>query len=458
MSRTDRWIIVGGGASGLAAAFFLKQCGIESEIVERDSTIGGRMGTVDLGGRALDCGGKNIGRQYKLFRQFAASLDAGGFEYFGLNSSQVIDGRIQTFDATARWRTMFELVRGVSTSDAARFANLLWRIKRNEANGYLGSQLSRKIAASCDRFPVSQYFSSEFCRRIIRPMSVRMNGAEPDEIYMGNLSANVRMLLDTYEQFQHGLAPLLNSFLKRYTVHLGVATEAVLVSDGRVTGVRVKRSDGSTDELHGAGVIVATTAKVAASLTEPVLPGLSQQLRSVSYYPVSLVLAEYDRPIFSPQVRALVFDRHHALSNAGAYGVNDLHLVRYTFSGATARAHFSQNTDPEELLRIGESSLSRYVALDPNWRRQFVSRSFHQGLCAYTPYQGLFIDRVNQELQKVRGLHVTGDYIQGASIEACFRAAFACVHQIANNKRYQERENFNEQLLSWRESKQLHSV
>ena len=60
--------------------------------------------------------------------------------------------------------------------------------------------------------PLSRYFLREFCRRIIRPMTVRMNGAEPDEVYMGNLASNVRMLLDTYEQFKHGLAPLLNSF------------------------------------------------------------------------------------------------------------------------------------------------------------------------------------------------------------------------------------------------------
>jgi phytoene dehydrogenase-like protein len=51
MPRTDRWIIVGGGASGLATAFFLKQLGLDSVIVERDSAVGGRMGTVRLGER-----------------------------------------------------------------------------------------------------------------------------------------------------------------------------------------------------------------------------------------------------------------------------------------------------------------------------------------------------------------------------------------------------------------------
>ena len=426
----DRWIIVGGGASGLAAAFFLKQLGMDSEIVERESTIGGRMGTVELGGRSLDCGGKNIGRQYKLFRQFASSLGTHPLEYFGLNSSQVLNGKIKTFDASARWKSMLDLARGVSAKDIIRFGEILWRIKSNEANGYLGSQYSRTLARRYDNLPLNRYFSPEFCRRIIRPMSVRMNGAEPDEVYMGNIASNVRMLLDTYEQFKHGLAPLLNGFLTRYEVHLNAATEGLLLKEGRVTGVRVRYANGTTGELHGAGVILATPAPISAALTESILPGLSQQLRSVAYHPVALVLAEYDRPIFSSNVRALVFDGHEAISNAGAYGVNDLHLVRYTFSGRTSRKYMSHATDDEALLRLGEASLARHIPFDPSCRRRFVVKRFNQGLCAYTPYHGRFIDRVNQELKKVAGLYLTGDYMQGASIEACFRSASACVNQL----------------------------
>ena len=79
--------------------------GLDSIIVER-RTVGGRMGTVRLGDRMLDCGGKNIGRQYTLFRQFAESLGSHPLEHFGLNSSQVVDGEVRTFDGRARWRTM----------------------------------------------------------------------------------------------------------------------------------------------------------------------------------------------------------------------------------------------------------------------------------------------------------------------------------------------------------------
>ena len=433
MSGADRWIVVGGGASGLAAAFFLKQRGVESVILERDGTPGGRMGTVTLGDRSLDCGGKNIGKKYRLFRQFAASVGTYPFEYFGLNSSQVIDGRVKTFEARARWRTLVDLTRGVAATDVVRFGRLLWRVKADETAGYLGSPLSRTLAARFDDRPASRYFSPEFCRRIIRPMSVRMNGAEPDEIFFGNLGSNVRMILDTYEQFAHGLAPLLRDVQQQYDVRLHTAAESLLFARGRVSGVRVRAADGTTSDLHGAGVILATPARAAATLAEAVLPGLAGHLRTVAYHPVTLIVAEYDRPVFTSDIRAFVFGDDEVVSNAGAYGINDLNLVRYTFSGRAARAAIDE-ADAEHLLRAGEAALARYVPLDPAWRRRFVSRRFSPGLCAYAPHHGRLLDRIADELATVPGLHLTGDYIQGASIEACFRAASACVTRLAQEQ------------------------
>jgi oxygen-dependent protoporphyrinogen oxidase len=350
-------------------------------------------------------------------------------EYFGLNSSQVVNGRIRTFDGSSRWRTMAYLGSGLSAKDLVRFGQLLWRVKQDETAGYLGTESSLRLSERYDAEPVSRYFSPAFCERIIRPMTVRMNGAEPGEIYMGTLLSNVRMILDSYEQFTHGLAPLLNACLGAYDVRLNTSVQELLVEGNRVTGVRVSDVHGVT-ELRGAGVIIATPAPAAAALTAPVLPALADRLRSVAYYPVTLVLAEYDRPIFSPSVRAIVFDRWHALSNAGAYGINDLNLVRYTFSGRTSR-RVTDAMDIEALLHGAESTLSRYVAIDRGWRRGVVARRFNPGLCAYTPHHATFLRQITAETQQLTGLHLTGDYLQGASIEACFRAASACVQRLA---------------------------
>jgi oxygen-dependent protoporphyrinogen oxidase len=261
-------------------------------------------------------------------------------------------------------------------------------------------------------------------------MTVRMNGAEPDEVYMGTLASNVRMILDSYEQFTHGLAPLLSTVLDRYDVRLNTSVQGLLIERGRATGVHLRSKDGATTTLRGAGVILAVPAHASAALTAFVLPSLAAQLRSITYYPVTLAVAEYDRPIFSPAVRALVFDRSEPVSNAGAYGANDLHLVRYTFSGRSARG-IDGSTDGDALVRAGETALSKYVAVDPRWRRRFVTRHFNPGLCAYTRNHATFVDGVTRESQRLAGLYLTGDYIKGASIEACFRAAAACVARVS---------------------------
>jgi oxygen-dependent protoporphyrinogen oxidase len=312
----------------------------------------------------------------------------------------------------------------------------VWRVKSDETGGYLGSSLSRKLAARFDDRPASHYFSREFCNRVLRPMSVRMNGAEPDEIYVGNLGSNVRMILDTYEQFQHGLSPLLRDVQQQYDVRLGTAAESLLVTRGRVSGVRVRTRDGQTTDLQGAGVILATPAHASAALTESVLPGLAGVLRSVAYYPVTLIVAEYDRPVFTSSVRAFVFGEEEVVSNAGAYGINDLNLVRYTFSGRTARGSIERTSNDEQLLKAGETALSKYVPLDAAWRRRYVVRHFRPGLCAYTPRHARFLDQIGHERAKLSGLYLTGDYIQGASIEACFRAASACVTRLSQEQEH----------------------
>jgi len=433
MSPSAPWIIVGGGASGLASAYFLKQLGIDSIIVERKA-IGGRMGTVRLGDRTLDCGGKNIGRQYTLFRQFAASLGSHPLEHVGLNSSQVIDGEVVTCDGSARWRTLARLLSGASPQDVVRFGRLLWRVKRDDGLGYLGTAYSRALADRYDSHPVSHYFSPAFCERVLRPMTVRMNGAEPDEVYMGTLMSNVRMLVDTYEQFTNGLAPLFDACLATYDVRLNTPVQELLVEHGRVCGVRVRNALGVTTDLRGSGVILATPAPTAAALTAPIRPRLAEQLRSVAYNPVTFILAEYDRPIFSPNVRSFVFGRREVVSNAGAYGIDDLNLVRYTFSGRMSR-QISDAMNVDALLGRAEATLSRCVAVDRRWRRRVVARHFTAGLCAYRPHHAAFLEQVTAEAQKTPGLYLTGDYVQGASIEACFRSACACAHQLARRER-----------------------
>jgi protoporphyrinogen/coproporphyrinogen III oxidase len=74
-----RIAVVGGGASGIAAAYFLQAAGHKVEILESGSSLGGRIGSQALQGKIMDFGGKNIGKNYPLFRQFVKAT--GDFEF-----------------------------------------------------------------------------------------------------------------------------------------------------------------------------------------------------------------------------------------------------------------------------------------------------------------------------------------------------------------------------------------
>src|SRR5271170_4948106 len=131
-----RYAIVGGGVSGLASAWYLQGRGAETHIFESSDELGGRAVSGSLGERMVTLGGKNIGRSYTRFRAFTSSLGEHRYEYFGINSSRVIDGRMITFDSTDR-PGMLRNLSGISAGDVTRLARLVLTLKRDSAARYL---------------------------------------------------------------------------------------------------------------------------------------------------------------------------------------------------------------------------------------------------------------------------------------------------------------------------------
>ena len=422
-----KWAVVGGGISGIAAAYFLRERGVNAEIIEKDATLGGRIGSGRIGPRSIDFGGKNIGRHYKLFRDFSRSLGDYTYEPFGINSSRVRNGKIVTLDSSRRFRSTFNFLRDCPKRDVLLLAYLCAHVLINKNNRYLGSRFFSALGERHDKTPLDMIFSRHFCNAAVRPMSVRMNGAEPDEIYLGNFGTNIGMWLDSYDQLQSGMSTLLDAFQHTARLLLGTRVDQLLMQNNRIAGLRLTHADGTTEEREYDNVILATPACVTADLVRHVDASLADALSRIKYYPVMVAIAEYQRDIFSPEVRALVFGPQDPLSNAGAYGVTCRNIVRYTFSGRAARAMIEEGISPECFIELGETTLNRYIPVKANERRAFVSRLFDPGLCAYGPYHARILDAIDHASRSICNLFITGDYIRGASIEACMQASKATV-------------------------------
>jgi len=422
--------VVGGGAAGIAAAHYLRRGGCRVEVIEAGARLGGRMASARLGGRSITLGGKNIGGRYELFREFVRTMGNHPFEKFGLNTSRIRDGRIVTFDDERRWPALVELLRICTLGDVRKAAAMAAAIRYDRRNAFLGGPYFTALAQRHGERPIAGYFSRTFCDEVVRPMSVRMNGAEPDEIALGNFGTNLAMIFDSYEQLRHGLEPLFESFAQSVPVRLTTTAESLIVRGRRVVGVRVRSADGRGEDLEFDRVVLALPACLAANLVRPHARALAELLGLVRYFPVGVVVAAYARPIFDKTARALVFPDDAPLSNAGAYGPDERHIVRYTFSGAAARGPLASAPNMEHLLDLGEYALSRYVSVKRDERISFVGKTMRIGLCAYARDHSTFIAALAAELRQLPNLEMTGDYLQGASIEGCFRASFASAVRI----------------------------
>lgn len=426
-----RYGIVGGGLSGLAAAWYLQRRGAETHIFERESALGGRAGSGLLGERLVTLGGKNIGRSYTRFRAFSRSLGEHPYEHFGINSSRVLDGRLHSLDSAARARALRQLW-GIPPRDLARLGRLMLSVRRDPSARRLSADTSRRLARRYRDQSVEGAFGLRLRELLLRPLTVRVSAAEPDEVPMANVLPYVGMILDSYEQLRDGMHEVVAAAAARSRVSLGSEARGLLLERERVCGLRLASPSGESESERFDGVILATHAHAAARTVEGTVPRLAALLDEVRYFPVIVLLAEYERPVFTAGVRAIVFDAGEPLSNAGAYGLNDLNLVRYTFSGRGARSLAAGEPDAEMLAGIAEAALAPFAAVAGNRRRALLARRMSPGLCAYHARQAAFLRAVADPATRLPGLTLTGDYLRGCSIEACFAAAEEAVAAIGS--------------------------
>jgi|SRR5947209_6766331 len=407
-------IVVGGGASGVAAAWYLRDAGWQVTIVEAADRLGGRAASSLMGDREVTLGGKNIGHRYRRFREFIEAHGPAEYEPFGINSSRVTPRGLQTVDSSRRARSLLGLVRDIAPRDIVRLGTWARRVARNEDDRWADSPYFGRIGADRGDPTVAEVLGRRAVDTLVRPMTVRMNGAEPDEALISAFGSNLGTLLDTYDQLTGGFGPVLERFAATVDCRLSTRVVGTRPTDRR----RAVIVEGG-ETLEADAVVLALPAASAAALVRDEAPGVARALDSVRYFPARVVVAEYDRPVFTPAVRAVVFGADSIVSNAGAYGIDDLGTIRYTFSGRRARGQLDR--EPDELLGAAEATLGRHMPVAAARRVRYATALWERAYCAF----GRGHHALARELERpiAPGLHVCGDFVSGASMEACFRSA-----------------------------------
>lgn len=433
-----RVAVIGGGISGIASAFYLSQRNIDVDLYESEGQIGGRAGSEKLLGRRVDFGGKNIGKHYDRFRAFTKAYGNPEFEHFGINTSQLINGRIVSLNRDgAKWFNLLKLIHLSGIDGILKLYPHIKAVLDDRSQGVLDSAYFRKLSEVSDHVSLAEFVKGRCVDNIIRPITIRMNGAEPEECYPGNFGSNLALAIDSYEQLSMGMYGLLELFSAKHDM-----MSSRIFKGCRVVSINKEQGRFRLDYLHKGQalsanydrVISALPAFQLASLLDEPLPEAASLLRQVRYYPVAVAIVKYRKKVFTKHRRAMIFDRNSPLSNAGAYGLNDLDLVRYTFSGNASRTALTELTSPDKAIGLGEKLAAPYFNIKDNQKEDFVYRYFSKGLCAYSSRHHLLLEKIDKHIRRFAGFGNTGDYRRGASIEACFRAASECVDKVIGDQ------------------------
>jgi oxygen-dependent protoporphyrinogen oxidase len=278
---------------------------------------------------------------------------------------------------------------------------------------------------TCDPV-VTSYFGNDVASKIIRPWTLRMMAAEPEEVYLGNLGPLLGRKSTGNKRVRGGMGVFLRAASSRLNVKFGHRVTNVSVANNRIVGVEGLTRDGSSFSEPADIVVVATTARVAADLLESSTAGLARTLRQVVYYPVATIVGEYDDVRFARDMSGLFLPRGCAASHIARY--DDNNRIRFSFAGVAARKALAQHSI-EELLDIGERTFREFGG-NLGRRISFTGKIWQTGLCAHTWLHHETVSSISAQCERVEGLALTGDYFRGNSLEACATAAHESVKRL----------------------------
>lgn len=290
---TERAVVVGAGHNGLVAACYLAREGLDVEVVERDTVLGGAVSTVErFPGYRMDRGSsahimvRHTGIVEDLQLQAAGleyqDLDPWGFAPFGdegihffvdldrtCASIESVCGahdadayRAFVEDWSARNLRVFEAFQGAPTM--RHLGRTLWGV--GKSTGLDGLELSRQFLTSGDSL-LDEHFDDERLKTALAWMGAQ-SGPPTHEVATADLVGwNTVMHVRPPGHPKGGsgmLSEALRTRLESYggRVRLGDGAAALTTSGDRVTGVRTDSGETLTADVVVAGCHVLTTLEL----------------------------------------------------------------------------------------------------------------------------------------------------------------------------------------------------
>lgn len=454
--------IIGGGIAGLAAAHRLMSTapGVTFAVIERDSHVGGRLGSATVAGVTLDtaadaflarvpgavdlCHELGIGHELIAPSTGNASVLVGGL-LRPLPSGLVL-GVPTDIDALAASRVLSAdgLTRAAEDEQVSR---PLPRRDRSIAEA-IGTHLGREVVERLVD-PLLGGISAANCDDLSIDAAAPQLGAAAEEPH---LMAALRDQQAVTQRGQIGVTETRPVFLApRGGVHMLTEKLGEVLSNHLILGSQVNETSRLADGrwsiagLIADHLIIATPAPVSARLLETICPEASQTLRSLRMASVALVLLAYETAACSipPGSGALVPRGEGRFVTAVSWwnhkwphlATGDLTFIRASV-GRIDDTTFHSMADTEIVGRI-HAELATMVDL----RALPVDSHVARWMDSFPQYDVGHLERVAKMEQvlanETPGVSLAGASLRGVGIPACIRsgreAADSALRHLSNN-------------------------
>jgi oxygen-dependent protoporphyrinogen oxidase len=446
MADSKQVVVIGGGVSGLACAYRLRQLGLPVVLLEASNRAGGLMQSVDQNGFLFESGPQSfqgtplvmlLVRELKLEGELCKAnpnapryiLRHGRMHQIAMSPPALLTSSF--LSPGSRWKIVSEPFRRTRPpSEEESIANFVRRKFGHEILEYLVSPF------------VSGVYAGD-------PEKLSLRAAFPSlDEWERQYGSVLRGAIKSRKQTGDAGRPAMCSF-RRGTATLPAALAAALGSDlkmdARATAVVLSGNSASRYEIHvqenarqeqasiaAAAIVLAAPAYVVSHLLRPFASHLADTLSGIAYASVAVFSAGYytkqlDTPLNGFGVLIPRSEKHPTLGivwNSSLFpgrAPQGLFAITSFLGGATDLALLEESDGAIAAIAQKDSAailgLTGVPITSALWRH-------HKALPQYNLGHGHIVESLRDAERANPGLFFAGNYLEGPSIGKCVEHAF----------------------------------
>jgi len=454
MGDSKHVTIIGGGISGLACAYRLKELGLAVSLLEAGDRVGGLVGTVRKDGFLFESGPQSFLGTEEILDLIAKLGIASELLEADPRAPRFIlrHGRLQKVPMSppglltssllgtkSRWKIVSEPFRQTKPPDAEEtIADFVRRKFGHEILEYLVAPFVSGVYAGDPEklslraaFPSLEEWEREHgsvLRGAIksRPAKGKRKGPSP----LCSFQSGVELLI-------HALSENLKDCIQTNSLVVSIKRPGHNVNGSHE--LRIAR-DGREETLTAETIIMATPAYTASHLVDSISAPLAQALSGIAYAPVAVVAAGYYEKQVMKSLKGFGFlvPRGERIRTLGTVWNSSLFPGRAPESMAQLTSFVGGATDPG-IVGKSEKEIEAIV-LKENARILDIEGlpvvtcvwKHTKALPQYNLGHGHIIKLIRDAEREIPGLFFAGNYLEGPSLGKCVEQAFKTAEAVRN--------------------------